>query len=331
MCYSDDTSTTVSSDITSRGDSSAGVETTTVSLFIPSEDSSAVSDENVTSARVLGNSSDSETGLVVGLVIGTLLLVCVVIVIVILIRRHTFKSNPREKIRNNLGGNDYIGSQDIALPLTANHSSHMQNDGMYEQSRNTFVHDYDNIHPNAQINNIKHEYTNLGAVNGFVNKEKVQIPTYADRQDKTFTDNHMSNDDEYAIVDPTAEKSFKESIYNRTGNADSYMVLDPTETGFNRQIFSNNPTDYEFAKPVKATENQICDEDQYDISEGVYDHSGSNRHKESEDNIYNHAVDTIYDSGSHKKNDNGGKTHMIISLDKKQKMIMMSQQRHKVM
>ncbi|CAC5393958.1 unnamed protein product [Mytilus coruscus] len=282
-------------------------ETTTVSSVITSRgDSSAVSDESDTLPRVMTNSSDSATGLVVGLVIGALLLICVVIMIVILFRRHTFKSSPREKTRNNLGGNDYIGSQVIALPLTANHSSHMQNNGMFDGISNASVHGYDSTNANDQINNVQHEYTNVGLTNGFVNKEKVQVPTYAYRQDEIFPDIHMSNDDEYAIVDPTAETSFNGTMDNRTGTADSYMVLDPTETGFNRQIFPNTPVGYEFAKPVKDTENTICNDDQYAISdEGVYDHSGSNRHKELENNIYNHAVDTMYDSGSHKRNIEG--------------------------
>ncbi|CAC5399327.1 unnamed protein product [Mytilus coruscus] len=242
-----DKSTTVLSDITSRGESSAAVETSTVSSFTPSEGSSAVSEESATLSRVMRNSSDSATGLVVGLVIGALLLVCVVILIVILIRRNTFKSNPRAKIRNNLGGNDYIGSQDIALPQTANHSSHIQ---------------------------------------------------YFDKQ--------TSIDDEYAIVDPTAETSFNEIKDDGNQTADSYMILDPNDTGFNRTTFSNTPTGYEFAKPVNDTGNKIIDDDQYAISdEGVYDHSGSNRYKEPEDTIYNHAVDTIYDSGSHKRNNEG--------------------------
>ncbi|CAC5403047.1 unnamed protein product [Mytilus coruscus] len=302
----EETTTTVSSDSTS-GDSSAAVKTTQISSFTASrEGSSAVSDESVTLPRSMRNSSDSATDLVVGLVIGALLLLCVVILIVVIIRRHSFKSNPREKIRNNLGGNDYIGSQDIALPLTANHSSHMPNNGMYDGSSNISVHGYDSTNANAQINNVQHEYTNVGSTNGFVNKEKVQVTTYAYRQDEILPDNHMSNDDEYAIVDPTAETSFNGTIDNRTGTADSYMVLDPTETGFNRQIFPNTPVGYEFAKPVKDTENTICDDDQYAISdEGVYDHSRSNRHKELENNIYNHAVDNMYDSGSHKRNNEG--------------------------
>ncbi|CAC5355495.1 unnamed protein product [Mytilus coruscus] len=210
------------------------------------------------------STKDSSAGLVVGLVIGGLFLVCVVTLIVVLIRRHTFKSKPREKIRNNLGGNDYIGSQDIALPLTANLSSHMLNDG---KNSNT---------------------------------------AYVVRQNTTLSDNQILNDDKYSIVDQTAETSLNGTRDDETGTADNYMVLDPSATGFNRTKLSKTPTGYAFAKPVGDTGKKTCDEDQYALSEeGVYDHSGSNRHKESEDNIYNHAVDTIYDSGSHKKNDEG--------------------------
>ncbi|CAC5399335.1 unnamed protein product [Mytilus coruscus] len=305
---SDMNTTTVSSDSTSKdssADSSAAVETTTVSSFTTlRRGSSTVSDESVTLSRVMKNSSDSATGLVVGLVIGGLLLACAVIFIVVLFRRHTIKSRPRKKMRNNLGGHDYIGSQDITLQQTANHSSHMQNDGMYDQleSKNTIVHGYES----TQINNIQQKYTSVGAANGFVNKEGVQTPTYAVRRDKTFADNHMSNGDEYAIDEPTAETSFNETIDNRTGTADSYIVLDPNDTGFNRTTLSNTPTCYGFVKPVRDTRNKIGDDDQYAISdEGVYDYSGSNRQKELENNIYNHAVDTIYDSGSHKRRNEG--------------------------
>ncbi|CAG2242737.1 unnamed protein product [Mytilus edulis] len=257
-------------------------------------------DETTTFSTDSKSREAPSSGLVVGLVIGVLLLVCVVIVIIVLIRRYTFRSDSKEQIKNNLEGNDYIGSQDIALSQTANHSRHMQNIGIYEGSNNSRVDGHDNTNVNAHINNVQHEYA--GAVNGLVNNG-VQVPTYAYRQDKTFADNHMSNDDVYATADPTAETSFNENLDDRTETADSYMVLDPTQTGFNRQILSTTPVGYEFAKPVRDTENKIIEDDQYAISDGVYDHSGNNCHKESENNIYNHTVDTIYDSGSHKRNE----------------------------
>ncbi|CAC5403046.1 unnamed protein product [Mytilus coruscus] len=259
-----------------------------------------VSDTSVTSE------SATVTGLVVGLVIGGLLLACVIILIVALVRRHILKSRPREKIRNNLGENDYIGTQDIALQQTANHSSHMQNDGMYEQSRNTSVHGFDSIHHNAQINNVQQKYTNISAANGFVKKERVRAPTNAVRRDTTFADNHTSNDDEYASVDPKAETSFNEISDDGTVTSHSNVVLDPNDTGIIRKTFSNIPIGYEFAKPVRDTGNKIGDYDQYALSnEGAYDHSGDTRHKELKDYIYNHTVDTVYDSGSHKRNNQG--------------------------
>ncbi|XP_052068047.1 uncharacterized protein LOC127707509 [Mytilus californianus] len=258
-------------------------------------------DEKTTTVSSYSTTGDSSAGLVVGLVIGGLLLACAVIFIVVLLRRHTLKSKPREKLKNNLGGKDYIGSQDIALPQTVSHSSHMQNDGTYDQleSTNTSVNGYES----TQINNVQHKYNNVSAADGYVYKEGVQRSTNAVRRDKTFADNHMSNDDEYAIVDPTAETSFNGNIDNKTATADSYMVLDPKATDWNSTTFSNTHTDYEFAKPVRDTGNKIADDDQYDLSnDGAYDHSGDNRHKEPKDNIYNHAVDTVYDSGSYKRN-----------------------------
>ncbi|CAC5389518.1 unnamed protein product [Mytilus coruscus] len=166
-----------------------------------------------------------KNGLVVGLVIGGLLLACVVIVIVVLVGRQVFKSRPREKIRNNLGANGYIGVQDIALLLTANHASHMQNDA---HSSNTSVPCcFDSTHAHAKINN--------------VNKERVQAPAYAVHRKTTSSDNQRLNDDKYSIVDQTAETSFNENIDDETGTADSYMVLDPTETGFKRTQCSNIP------------------------------------------------------------------------------------------
>lgn len=175
---------------------------------------------------------------------------------------------------------------------------------MYDQleSRDIGVHCYES----TQINNVQQKYTSVGATNDFGNKDGVQTPTYAVRRDKTFADNQKSYDDDYSISDPTAETCFNETMDNFTGKTDSYMVLDPNETGFNRHICSNTPVGYEFAKPVEDTKNKIGDDDQYVVlDEGVYDHSGSSRHKESDDTIYNHAVDNVYESGSHKRNNVG--------------------------
>ncbi|CAG2242742.1 unnamed protein product [Mytilus edulis] len=170
----------------------------------------------------------------------------------------------QEKNKKQSQRNDYIGTQDIALPclpLTANDSSCIQNDG---KNTNT---------------------------------------AYAVRRNIAVSDNSTLSDHKYSIVDQTPETTLNETTKDGKGTTDSYMVLDPSATGFNR---TKLPNTYEFAKPVMDAENNIGDQDQYALSEeGVYDHSGNNRHKESEVNIYNHAVDTIYDSGSHKRNDEG--------------------------
>ncbi|XP_076072708.1 uncharacterized protein LOC143044536 isoform X1 [Mytilus galloprovincialis] len=271
--------------IATTNDSSEAAENTTVESVTTSRDvPRAISDTSVTN-----NTSGTNilaTGLVVGLVICGLLLACAIIVIVVLIRRRTFKSRPREKIRNTLGG-----SQDIAVPLiTANHSRLMQDDG-------------------------KNSHT-----------------AFAVRRNTTLSHNQALNNDYYSTVDQTAEQRFNETKHDETRTTDSYMALDPSVTGFNRNL-SNTPSVYEFAKPVGDSENNIGDEDRYGFTaegvydhsgsnrheesennigdedrygftaEGVYDHSGSNRHEESENNIYNNSVDTIYDSGSHKIND----------------------------
>ncbi|VDI84001.1 Hypothetical predicted protein, partial [Mytilus galloprovincialis] len=213
---------------------------------------------------ILINNTECNKDLVVGLVIGGLLLVCVVIVIVVLIKRQFLRSRPRETIQNSSGGYDYIESHDLAFPLTANHSSHMPNDG---KNSNT---------------------------------------AYAVRRNTTLLDNPALCDQTYSIVDQTPESTLNETRDDEKGTTDSYMVLDPSATGFNRTKMPNTRSDSEFAKPEIDTGNNIGDEDQYAITEeGVYDHSGNNRHKESEFNIYSHAVDTTYDSGSHKRIDEG--------------------------
>ncbi|CAG2242738.1 unnamed protein product [Mytilus edulis] len=173
----------------------------------------------------------------------------------------------------------------------------------------------------VQINNVQHTCSNFGT------HKEVQSPPYTVRQNDTFADNQMSNGDEYAMVGPIGETSF-----SKTGTSDSVLLLEPTVTGLNRTQLSKTSTGYEFAKPVLETENKIDDEDQYALSEeGVYDHSGNNRHKGLDDNIYNHAVDNIYDSEVTKEMMKGKKIHMIISLDRKQKRIMISQQPHERM
>ncbi|OPL33523.1 hypothetical protein AM593_04612, partial [Mytilus galloprovincialis] len=285
--------TTILSDITNE-DIIAAKKSTTVSLDIISiEDSGAVTIKGVPLPTHVNDSNDSEIGFVAGLVVAGLLLICLVILIVYLVIRHLNRHDRRgsnEKVRNELRENDYIGCQDIALSQTAGRSK--QNVDMYGQRSST------NTTNDTQINNVQYTCSNLGT------HKEVQSPLYTVRRDDTLADNQMSNGDEYAMVGPISETSFSKTIKSRTGTSNSVQLSKPTVTGLNRTQLSKTSTGYEFAKPVLDTENKLDDEDQYALSEeGVYDHSGNNRHKELEDNIYNHAVDNIYDSGTHKRNE----------------------------
>ncbi|VDI83999.1 Hypothetical predicted protein [Mytilus galloprovincialis] len=138
------------------------------------------------------------------------------------------------------------------------------------------------------------------------NDGKNSYTASAVRRNTTVSGNSTLGDQTYSIVDQTLESTLNKTRDDGKGTTDSYMVLDPTATGFNRTTLPNTRSDCEFAKPVIVTGNSIGDEDQYALSEeGCYDHSGNNRHKELEVNIYNHSVDTIYDSGSHKRKGEG--------------------------
>ncbi|VDI24293.1 Hypothetical predicted protein [Mytilus galloprovincialis] len=128
--------------------SNADAEMTTDAAVTKKNTSNAVSDKSANLSASIHNDNDSSTGLVVGMVIGGLLLAIGVVLIVVLIRRKRFKSKPAEKMRTNLGGNDYIGSQDIALPQTANHSSHMQ----YFDKQTSIDDEYATVDPFAETN-----------------------------------------------------------------------------------------------------------------------------------------------------------------------------------
>ncbi|VDI01656.1 Hypothetical predicted protein [Mytilus galloprovincialis] len=278
--------TTIVSDITSKEDIIAADESTTV---VTSVRYSGTAKKSTTVSLDIISIEDSGAGLVASLVVAGLFLICLVILIVYLVIRHINRRGSNKKVRNELRENDYIGSQDIALPQTGGRSN-QQHVGMYGQRSSS------NTTTNTQINNDQHTCSNFETHNEF------QSHPYAARRDETFADNQISNGDEYAMIGPIAETSFSETIHSRTETSDSALLSEPTVTGLNRTQLAK--TGYEFAKPVLETENKIDDEDQYALSEeGVYDHSRNTRHKELEVNIYNHAVDTIYDSGSHKRND----------------------------
>ncbi|CAG2239354.1 unnamed protein product [Mytilus edulis] len=157
-----------------------------------------------------------------------------------------------------------------------------------------------------------------GNISSHIQNDGISSNTaYAVHRNTTLTENSTINDHNYSIVDQTPETTLNETRDDGKGTTDSYMVLDPSATGFNRTTLLNTCSDPEFAKSAIAIGNSSGDADQYALSmRGVYDHLGINRHKELEVNIYNHTVDNIYDSGSHRRKEEGRKIHMIISQDK---------------
>ncbi|XP_063443594.1 uncharacterized protein LOC134724486 isoform X3 [Mytilus trossulus] len=316
---------TVSSVNVTTNDSSEAAENTTV--------------ESVTTSRDVPRAS-----LVIGLVICGLLLACAVIVIVVLIRRRTFKSRPREKIRNTLGG-----SQDIAVPLiTANHSRLMQDDGKNSHTAfavrlNTTLSDnqaldndnYSTVDQTAEqrFNETKDDGTRTTdsymaldpSVTGF-NRNLSNTPSvYEFAKPVGDTENNIVDEDRYGF---TAEGVYDHSGSNRNEESENTIVDEErygftaegvyNHSGSNRNEESENNIgdedrygftaegvyNHSGSNRNEESENDIVDEDRYGFTaDGVYNHSGSNRNEESDNNIYNNSVDTIYDSGSHKIND----------------------------
>ncbi|CAG2236369.1 unnamed protein product [Mytilus edulis] len=226
-------------------------------------------EETTTVSSRITSKDDSNAGLIVGLVIGGLVLTCAANICKWI----------KRKMRDTNSENDYIGCQNIALPQTADHTSHMQYAGLY-----------------GHINSIKTDKTPKSTwLSIHMQLMNLEISKSSSASECNSSDKQTSNDEEYAFSDPTAETSSKASTDDRS------RLAELKDTDFNRTICSNSFTGYECAHVV--TGNKIGDDDQYAISnEGFYDHSGNNRNKEPENSIYDHAVDTVYDSGSHNRN-----------------------------
>lgn len=104
---------------------------------------------------------------------------------------------------------------------------------------------------------------------------------------------------QYEEIDKIANISVWHSTEDKPSVINNYTVLDPNETGFDRSKIINNKQSYELAKPVRAENDEYCMS-----KEGTYDCAGRSNHKDLE-NIYNHAIDNVYDSGSHERKDFG--------------------------
>lgn len=96
--------------------------------------------------------------------------------------------------------------------------------------------------------------------------------------------------------------TFIKGLKQKTDQTNNSKGLDIHETRF------AGSESYAPAKPTSLGENKLTlKTEQDDIycqsEEGTYDVSGCNRHKEADGNMYSHTVDDVYDSSTHKRND----------------------------
>ncbi|XP_063447351.1 myb-like protein F [Mytilus trossulus] len=169
-------------------------------------------------------------------------------------------------------GNDYTGTQDIAMPIACEHRP--PNPGLETETRDDQYHDI------SDMNNASHK--NISDPSNYIK---------LNNKNNNVGDQRSHND-----------------ISSSHSTVNNYVVLDPNETGFNRSEGPDNMNEsYELAQPIhhidhsKDTEweRKTLDDVYAHSEEGVYDSSNGNRHKESESNVYSHAVDNVYDSSNH--------------------------------
>ncbi|CAG2242743.1 unnamed protein product [Mytilus edulis] len=114
-------------------------------------------------------------------------------------------------------------------------------------------------------------------------------------------ESNRTNDNQYNMhmnENTTFIKGLKQKTYQtnnskgvdihktRFAGSESYALAHPTSLGENQQTLKTELVDI------------YCQSE-----EGTYDVSGCNRHKKADGNIYSHTVDDVYDSTTHKRND----------------------------
>ncbi|CAC5391481.1 PRSS12 [Mytilus coruscus] len=179
-------------------------------------------------------STQSNIGLVLGLVLGLLLLVCVVILIVLYLRRSVGPKKKKQEQNSDSSRNEYIGTQDIAMPIANEHRPpyiHL------EMKRNNQYHGI----TGGLSSMSEYEYSDINNASN----EKSTLDKYTNQLDKK-RDNMSHNYS--AVLDQTKETSF---IPKSKSTVNNYLVLDPNETGFNRSEGPEKTNgSYELAKPI---------------------------------------------------------------------------------
>ncbi|XP_076075964.1 uncharacterized protein LOC143046770 [Mytilus galloprovincialis] len=239
------------------------------------------------------------TGTVVGTVVGSVLFLCLVFIGIFIGRRFLFCDKLNKKLKNNPETNDYVGNQNIALPQAVRPTTrNVQYEDLQNTSGNISTHNYSCTNVHSQNINDKYGYAkNIEKNKSKTFNDTTSTPTYVVLKNDSYNPNLDANNDEYAVVDPTAEPSFKHAQNNTTPGPENYMILDPSQTGFNRTKFPNDDQAYKLANYISDTRSHKYDV--YALSpEGTYDHSGITRHRKDQDTIYTHTVDNVYDSAS---------------------------------
>ncbi|XP_071130536.1 uncharacterized protein [Mytilus edulis] len=241
--------------------------------------------------------SENNTGTIVGSVVGSVLLLCIIFIGICIGRRFMFCTKLEEKFRHNPETNDKLGNQNIAMPGAFSPVRHLQYEDLHTTSGSS-THNYSST--NIQLQNIDDKYDYAKTIETNKSKtfnDKTSTPTYVVLQNDTYNPNLDANNDEYAVVDPTAVSSFQQTPKTSTQSSENYMILDPSQTRIDRFKFANIGQAYELAKPINDT--RCHKDDMYALSpEGTYDHSGITRHCKDQDTIYTHAVDNVYDSAN---------------------------------
>lgn len=136
-------------------------------------------------------------------------------------------------------------------------------------------------------NNVSHDITETGS-------DRLKI-----------TSNHGINDASYVILDPN-DTGFDRSKNPIDAHSNSYTVLDPSVTGYCRTKNSTiEVNDYELAKPIDGeTNDDIYLDGNYVSPSNNYDKMNAARITGSNENVYNHVSDTVYDTtnGDHRIN-----------------------------
>ncbi|CAC5389521.1 unnamed protein product [Mytilus coruscus] len=263
-------------------------------------------EERVHVPNILSNDAQEiniplDKGLVVGMVVAVVLLVCVAVLIICLVRRRDSFRKTNTNQTKKYETNNSAGNRTASLTsFTADTNN--PNSQCITTQRNHISNIYDNTELRDDIIDSDCEYSNISKANSVINKEGITVAKYRDYQGDVPSYNRSLHRDEYDFANQTNETSFIKGPIHQTGSTKSNMVIEHRGT-----IFGGSEC-YKFAKPTcfndekhhMKTENN----DVYCSSEeGTYDFAGSNRHKEADGNIYSHTVDDVYDSTTHKRND----------------------------